>query len=61
MPPPRRPTCASRPSVPPTCAFSGYAQSAGGLSLPVGDQLTDVADLLSDRTTMRAWYRGAHD
>jgi outer membrane lipoprotein-sorting protein len=42
-------------------AFTGYAQSAGGLSLPVGDQLTDVADLLSDRTTMRAWYRGPTD
>jgi outer membrane lipoprotein-sorting protein len=42
-------------------AFTGYAQSAGGLALPVGDQLTDVADLLSDRTTMRAWYRGPAD
>jgi outer membrane lipoprotein-sorting protein len=42
-------------------AFSGYAQSAGGLALPVGDQLTSVADLLSDRTTMRTWYRGRHD
>jgi outer membrane lipoprotein-sorting protein len=42
-------------------AFTGYAQSAGGLALPVGNQLTDVADLLSDRTTMRAWYRGATD
>jgi hypothetical protein len=42
-------------------AFTGYAQSAGGLHLPVGDQLTDVADLLSDRTTMRAWYRGPAD
>jgi outer membrane lipoprotein-sorting protein len=42
-------------------AFSGYAQSAGGLDLPVGDQLTDVADLLSDRTTLRAWYRGPAD
>ena len=41
--------------------FTGYAQSAGGLSLPVGDQLTDVADLLSDRTSLRAWYRGADD
>ncbi|PZA21355.1 transcriptional regulator [Modestobacter versicolor] len=39
-------------------AFTGYAQAAGGLDLPVGDQLTGVADLLSDRTTMRAWYRG---
>ena len=42
-------------------AFSGYAQSAGGLALPVGDQLTSAADLFSDRTTMRAWYRGADD
>jgi hypothetical protein len=41
--------------------FSGYAQSAGGLSLPVGNQLTSAADLLSDRTTMRAWYRSADD
>ena len=42
-------------------AFSGYAQAAGGLDLPVSDQLTDVADLFSDRTTMRAWYRGPED
>ena len=42
-------------------AFSGYAQSAGGLALPVGDQLTSAADLFSDRTTMRAWYRAADD
>ena len=42
-------------------AFSGYAVSAGGLSLPVGEQLTDVADLLSDRTTMRVWWRGAEE
>jgi outer membrane lipoprotein-sorting protein len=42
-------------------AFSGYAQSAGGLTLPVGDQLTPVADLLSNRTTMRAWYRTGDD
>ncbi|MGK5171356.1 transcriptional regulator [Geodermatophilus sp. CPCC 205761] len=38
--------------------FSGFAVSAGGLSLPVTDQLTGVADLLSDRTTMRVWWRG---
>lgn len=42
-------------------AFTGYAESAGGLALPVGAQLTSVADLLSDRTTMRAWYRGPAD
>jgi hypothetical protein len=41
--------------------FSGYAVSAGGLSLPVTDQLTSVADLFSDRTTMRVWWRGPRD
>ncbi|UOY02947.1 LolA family protein [Blastococcus sp. PRF04-17] len=41
--------------------FSGYAVSAGGLSLPVTDQLTSVADLFSDRTTMRIWWRGPLD
>lgn len=41
--------------------FSGYAESAGGLSLPVTDQLTSVADLFSDRTTMRVWWRGPAD
>jgi outer membrane lipoprotein-sorting protein len=41
--------------------FSGYAESAGGLSLPVTDQLTAVADLLSQRTTMRVWWRGPAD
>ena len=40
-------------------AFSGSAESAGGLALPVTDQLPDVADLFSDRTTMRVWWRGA--
>jgi outer membrane lipoprotein-sorting protein len=41
--------------------FSGYAVSAGGLSLPVTDQLSSVADLFSDRTTMRVWWRGPSD
>ena len=41
--------------------FSGYAESAGGLSLPVTDQLTSVADLFSDRTEMRVWWRGPED
>lgn len=44
-----------------TVAFSGYAESAGGLSLPVTDQLTSVADLFSDRTTMRVWWRTPTD
>jgi hypothetical protein len=41
--------------------FSGYAESAGGLALPVSEQLTSVADLFSDRTTMRVWWRGSRD
>jgi hypothetical protein len=41
--------------------FSGYAESAGGLPLPVTSQLTSVADLLSDRTTMRVWWRTDDD
>lgn len=41
--------------------FSGFAQSAGGLSLPVTDQLTSLSDLFSERTTMRVWWRGARD
>jgi hypothetical protein len=41
--------------------FSGYAESAGGLALPVTDQLTSVADLFSDRTEMRVWWRGTDD
>ena len=41
--------------------FSGYAESAGGLSLPVTEQLTSVANLFSDRTTMRVWWRGPTD
>jgi outer membrane lipoprotein-sorting protein len=42
-------------------AFSGYAESAGGLALPVTDQLTSVADLFSERTTMRVWWRSPAD
>jgi hypothetical protein len=44
-----------------SAGFSGYAVSAGGLSLPVTDQLTATADLVSDRTTMRVWWRGPAD
>ena len=41
--------------------YSGYAESAGGLLLPVTEQLTSVADLFSDRTEMRVWWRGPED
>ena len=39
--------------------FSGYAESAGGLALPAADQLSSLADLFSDRTEMRVWWRGS--
>lgn len=39
-------------------AFSGYAQSVGGLALPKTNQLGAVADLVSARTTMRVWWDG---
>ena len=39
-------------------AFSGYAVSAGGLTLPVSQQLPEIADLFSDRTSMRVWWHG---
>ena len=42
-------------------AFSGYAVSAGNLALPVTDQLSSVADLFSNRTSMRVWWRGPAD
>lgn len=38
--------------------FSGYAQSTGGVVLPVTDQLSSLTDLLGGTTTMRTWYRG---
>jgi hypothetical protein len=48
--------------------YSGYAQSSGTLALPsfgslpsVAAGLTGVADLLSDRTTMRVWWRSPAD
>ena len=42
-------------------SFSGYAVAAGSLALPVTDQIGSVADLFSDRTSMRVWWRGAAD
>ena len=41
--------------------FSGFAESAGGLALPVANQLNSLADLFSDRTEMRVWWRGPTD
>lgn len=40
---------------------SGYAESTGGLLLPVTDQFTSLVDLLGERTRMRVWWRDADD
>jgi hypothetical protein len=43
-------------------SFSGFAESAGGLTLPVGSRrFSSVVDLFSDRTQMRVWWRGETD
>lgn len=41
--------------------YSGYAESTGGLVLPVTDQLGTLADLLGDTTQLRTWFRAADD
>lgn len=41
--------------------YSGYAESTGGLALPVTDQLGSLADLLGDTTRMRTWFRADDD
>lgn len=42
-------------------AFSGYAESVGGLQLPVTQDFTDLVDLLGERSRMRVWWRGNDD
>jgi hypothetical protein len=41
--------------------FSGFAESSGGLALPVADELDSLANLFSDRTEMRVWWRSPAD
>jgi hypothetical protein len=42
-------------------AFSGYAESSGGLSLPISTQLNSVNDLFGGTTQLRVWWRSAAD
>ena len=37
--------------------YSGYAESTGGLALPVTNRFGSVADLFGGRTQLRVWYR----
>ncbi|MBA2388628.1 MAG: transcriptional regulator [Geodermatophilaceae bacterium] len=41
--------------------FSGYAESVGGLQLPVTRDFTDLVDLFGERSRMRVWWRGSED
>lgn len=41
--------------------YSGYAESVGTLALPVTSGVSNLADLLGSRTSMRVWWRGATD
>ncbi len=38
-------------------AYSGYAESSGGLGLPVSSQFNSIADLFGGTTQMRVWAR----
>jgi hypothetical protein len=42
-------------------AHSGYAESVGGLDLPLTDDFTALTSLLGDRTRIRSWWRGEQD
>lgn len=42
--------------------YSGYAESSGGLALPVTtNRLNSINDLFGDSTQLRVWWRGADD
>ena len=38
--------------------YSGYAESSGGLALPVVTRFNSINDLFGDRTQLRVWWRG---
>ena len=41
--------------------YSGYAESTGGLSLPVTDQFSSIGNLFGGQTELRVWQRSATD
>ncbi|PZS18282.1 MAG: transcriptional regulator [Pseudonocardiales bacterium] len=41
--------------------YSGYAESSGGLALPVTNRFNSINDLFGDRTQLRVWWRAADD
>jgi hypothetical protein len=50
-------TLLSRIEASDTVAYSGYAQSTGGLSIPVTTSGFDVGNLLGGTTQLRVWWR----
>jgi hypothetical protein len=42
-------------------AYSGYAESTGGLALPVTSQFSALTDLFGGSTQLRVWWRSARD
>jgi hypothetical protein len=43
-------------------AYTGYAQSIGGVSLPVSnDQFSAISDLFGSTKQLRVWWRGSDD
>ena len=51
----------SRIAHPHAAGYSGYAESSGGLAVPVTSQFGSVADLLGGTTQMRVWWRGEQE
>jgi hypothetical protein len=41
--------------------YSGYAESSGGLALPVTSQFGSIADLFGGRSQLRVWWRSSAD
>ena len=41
--------------------YTGYAETVGGLRLPLTDQFEGLTDLLGDRSRLRVWWRGPDD
>jgi hypothetical protein len=41
--------------------YSGYAESSGGLALPVTTRFNSINDLFGDRTQLRVWWRAPDD
>jgi len=41
--------------------YSGYAETDGGLDLPVTNQFSNLTDLFGGHTQLRVWWRSAQD